>query len=68
MDDNMLTKKEVAARLGVKPATINSRYYARGFPKPDRAILREGRWVSAWHVDTVDGWQAARPGRGRWGR
>lgn len=53
-----MTSTEVAAHIGVKPSTLN-RYK---LPEPDAMIGN----VRGWRRETVDAWNAARPGRGRW--
>jgi predicted DNA-binding transcriptional regulator AlpA len=51
-----LSRPEVAARIGVKPDTLN-RYR---LPKPDAQIgVRQIGWLPA----TIDEWQAGRPGK-----
>jgi hypothetical protein len=56
--ERYLSKKEVAEMIGVLPATL-SRYK---FPEPD-AIIGD---VRGWLPETVEAWNAVRPGRGRW--
>mgnify|MGYP006921427747 CR=1 FL=1 len=55
-----LSRKEVAERIGVAPGTL-SRY---ALPEPD-AWIGETR---GWRASTIDAWNAARPGRGKWGK
>lgn len=56
----MLTTSDVAARLGVDPATVRA-YVSRGtMPKPDGHLGRTP-W---WRPETVDAWRAGRPGQG----
>lgn len=51
-----LSLKELAERIGVKPATaVNYK-----LPAPD-AMIGD---VRGWSVETVDAWHAARPGKG----
>lgn len=52
-----LSRPEVAEHIGVKPDTMN-RYR---MPEPDAMIGR----LAGWTVETIDAWNAARPGRGR---
>ena len=52
-----LSRPEIAERIGVKPDTMN-RYK---MPAPDAMIGR----LPGWTVETVDAWNAARPGQGR---
>lgn len=61
----MLTVKEVAARLGVKPRTVEAyRHHPQyGFPEPDGRLGRTPWWWPA----TIDTWQKGRPGQGRGG-
>ena len=54
-----LSRSEVAARIGVKPDTL-SRYK---LPEPDATIGS----VRGWLPETVDAWNAQRPGKGNWG-
>lgn len=55
-----LSISEFADRIGVKPDTLN-RYK---LPEPDAMIGRSRGWLP----ETVDAWNAARPGRGhKWG-
>lgn len=51
-----LSRTELAERIGVKPDTL-SRYK---LPEPD-AMIGSTR---GWTVETVDAWNAARPGKG----
>jgi predicted DNA-binding transcriptional regulator AlpA len=53
-----LSRPEVAARIGVQKDTLN-RYK---LPPPDAQI---GVRQVGWLPETIDAWQAARPGRGR---
>ena len=61
----MLTVKDVAARLGVKPRTVEAyRHHIQyGFPEPDGRLGRTPWWKPA----TIDDWQKGRPGQGRGG-
>lgn len=51
-----LSMAEVADRIGVKPGTL-SRYR---LPEPDAVIAGRRGWLP----DTIDQWNANRPGRG----
>lgn len=53
-----LSAAEVAERIGVKPDTLK-RYV---LPEPDAMIGRYRGWLP----ETIDAWNAARPGRGNW--
>ena len=53
-----LSTSEFAARIGVKPDTLN-RYK---LPEPDAMIGRTRGWLP----ETVDAWNASRPGKGNW--
>lgn len=59
-----LGRAEFAARVGISPNTLSS-YWAKGLlPEPD-AIVGEGpRAIRGWLPETIDTWNAARPGRG----
>ncbi|MFT4258964.1 helix-turn-helix transcriptional regulator [Microbacterium sp.] len=54
-----LTSAELAERIGVAPDTVR-RYK---LPEPDAMIGRTRGWLP----ETVDAWNAGRPGRGNWG-
>ncbi len=51
-----LSRKEFAERIGVTPGTL-SRYK---LPPPDGMVGGDRGWLP----ETIDAWQAARPGRG----
>lgn len=55
-----LSAAEVAAHIGVKPATLN-RYK---LPPADVLVGK----IRGWNVETIDTWNAARPGRGKYDR
>lgn len=55
-----LSVTEVAERIGVKRGTLG-RYK---LPEPDAWIGD----VRGWNVETIDAWNAARPGPGSWRR
>ena len=55
-----LSRMQFAARIGVKPASL-SRYK---LPTPDVIVDPETRPVQGWTEETIDKWNAARPGRG----
>ncbi len=64
-----LSQAEVAARIGVEPKSLSR------FPRPDVVIgpppddLDSQAWprgvFRGWLPETVDAWNATRPGRGR---
>lgn len=56
-----LSRSEVAQRIGVQTATL-SRYK---LPQPDVIIGSGARPTFGWLAETIDAWNAARPGRGR---
>lgn len=55
-----LSRKEVAECIGVVPGTL-ARYT---LPEPD-AFIGETR---GWRRSTIDAWNDARPGRGKWAK
>lgn len=58
-----LALPEVAEYLGLAVGTLN-RYRADGrLPPPDAQI---GTRQVGWTQETIDAWNASRPGRGRW--
>ncbi|MDU4831101.1 MAG: helix-turn-helix transcriptional regulator [Actinomyces sp.] len=62
MSKRYLSRSEFASRIGVKTSTL-SRY---DLPKPDVIIGPDTRPIFGWLPETVDEWQANRPGRGNW--
>lgn len=56
-----LSRSEVAQHIGVQTATL-SRYK---LPEPDVIIGSGARPTFGWFPETIDEWNAARPGRGR---
>lgn len=55
-----LSRTEFAERIGVKVPTL-SRY---DLPEPDVMIGTSGRGTMGWLPETIDRWNAERPGRG----
>lgn len=53
-----LSRAEFAAHIGVTVGAL-SRYK---LPEPDAMIGR----IAGWRVETIDAWNAGRPGRGNW--
>ena len=60
MPSELLTVADVAALLGVKPATVRQYAHRDDMPPPDEHIGRTPVWSRA----TIDGWLAGRPGHG----
>ncbi|ATU20847.1 helix-turn-helix transcriptional regulator [Bifidobacterium choerinum] len=56
MAERYLGVKQVAERLGITPGGLLN----LKLPKPDAYIGR----TRGWKAETVDAWNAARPGRG----
>lgn len=61
MTATYLSRSELAERIGVKVSTL-ARYR---LPEPDVIIGASGRGTMGWLPETVDRWNAERPGRGR---
>lgn len=59
MTTRYLSAAEFAERIGVVPDTLK-RYK---LPEADALVGR----VRGWLPETVDAWDAGRPGRGNWG-
>lgn len=55
---------DFAARINVARATIEAYNRDGRLPAPDVIIGLAGRKTRGWAVDTIDAWQAARPGQG----
>lgn len=61
--DDLLDTGDVAALVGVKPATIRQYAHRGDMPKPDRIIGRS----PAWRRSTIQRWLDTRPGQGAGG-
>jgi len=57
-----LSVTECAARLGITRSTLNSYIRKDMLPAPD-ALIGD---VRGWLPETIDEWNAQRPGRGNW--
>ena len=55
-----LSTQDVAARLGVKPATVSGYRHHGYMPEPDGKL---GKTVWWWEA-TIDAWRKTRPGQG----
>lgn len=65
MTRRYLTIAGVAAHLGISPHTVKKYADEGRLPEPD-AITGDGpRAVRGWLPETIDQWNASRPGRGR---
>ena len=64
MAKQYLSLADFANRVGIARNTIGV-YSTRGkLPEPDAIIGIEGSSVRGWLPETVDAWQASRPGKG----
>lgn len=61
---NYLGRSEFAARIGVTSGTLNQYIRQGRVPEPDALIGIGDRAVRGWLPETIDAWQASRPGRG----
>lgn len=59
-----LSRSEFAQRIGVKTGTL-ARYK---IPEPDVIIGSGPRPTFGWLPETIDEWNAHRPGRGNWSK
>lgn len=55
------SRTDLAEYIGVSVKTLAN----YKLPEPDVIIGLAGRGTKGWTKDTIDAWQAARPGRGR---
>lgn len=61
-----LSGTEVADRLGIGVGTFNSYLHKGLLPEPDALLgSTTSRPARGWLAETIDAWNAARPGRGR---
>lgn len=64
MSQHFLGRSQVAERLGLADGTISS-YIGKGMlPEPDAIIGTPQRPTYGWLPETIDTWQASRPGKG----
>ncbi|MDO5701319.1 MAG: transcriptional regulator [Bowdeniella nasicola] len=60
-----LSTNGVAEHLGLSPHTVRKYHDEGRLAEPD-AVIGKGRAKKyGWLVETIDAWQANRPGRGR---
>lgn len=64
MTINYLTIAGVAKRLGLSPHTIATYVRDGRMPEPDATFGDGDRPKLGWLPETIDQWQAARPGKG----
>ncbi len=62
MSEDLLTQAQVADYLGLSVRTIHT--YRRHGRMPEARMIGT---TPVWTRQQIDAWQAARPGRGRWG-
>ena len=60
---NYLTVNGIARRFGLSPHTIKSYITRETFPAPDASIGAGKAIKYGWLPQTVDNWQANRPGK-----
>lgn len=66
--DRLLSVSEVAARVGIRPASwrsLVSKGVAPPADDPGDVSVHRVRRSPRWRVGTVDAWRRSRPGRGR---
>ncbi|MDD7384776.1 MAG: transcriptional regulator [Actinomycetaceae bacterium] len=56
--------KEFAERIGIGSGTVRSYLHKGLLPEPDALVGIGRRAVRGWLPETIDAWQANRPGRG----
>lgn len=61
-----LSMAGVADRLGLSPHTVKKYYNDGRLPEPDAQIGQDAGRRIGWLPETIDEWQANRPGRGKW--
>lgn len=67
MTRRYLALSDVADHLGLSINTVRG-YSEKGMlPEPDALTGMGPRAVRGWLPETIDRWQANRPGRGNWG-
>lgn len=67
MTTKYLTSGEVAEMLGLSKNTV-AQYATHGkLPEPDAVMGRGANLTRGWLPETIEAWQATRPGCGNWG-
>lgn len=64
MTTRYLSLNGVAERIGISPTTAKTYSDDGRLPPPDAIIGKEPRITRGWLPETIDTWNAARPGRG----
>ena len=64
MTTEYLGTAAVAERVGLTVHTIRSYIFKGLMPSPDVVITTPSGPLRGWSPETVDAWQASRPGRG----
>lgn len=64
MTVNYLSLNGLAERVGIAPGTAKRYLDDRRLPEPDVSIGAGERPTYGWAPETVDAWQASRPGKG----
>jgi predicted DNA-binding transcriptional regulator AlpA len=65
MTTHYLSLNGVARRLGISPHTAKTYSDDGRLPEPDVVIGEAPRITRGWLPETIDTWNANRPGRGR---
>jgi len=58
--DGYMTSADVAARCGIKPASVRRMRHRGDLPRPDTYAGR----TPLWKIKTIEEWLAQRPGHG----
>lgn len=61
-----LSMAGVAERLGLSPHTVKKYYNDDRLLEPDAQTGQDAGRRIGWRPETMDEWQANRPGRGSW--
>lgn len=64
MTVNYLSLNGLAERVGIAPSTAKRYLIDKRLPEPDATIGAGSSPTFGWLPETVDAWQASRPGKG----
>lgn len=66
MTIHYLSLNQFGQRIGLSHTTMQSYQREKRLPEPDVAIGGSARGHTyGWSIETIDAWQASRPGRGK---
>lgn len=68
MTKRYMSKRQIAAHLGITEGALTALEKTRTFPAPDVIVGEGPRATRGWTQKSIDEWNQNRPGSGNWGR